>query len=333
MKWRYNPFPLVFSRGDEPTKLWCLEFFGLSNSTQAKECLLKLVKQQRADGCFVSNLDPEHWGIRETSRNVLLLLKGGLPAQGPNVHTAVTFILNHQNDDGGWSENHALRIPPSMVELSSEQSVTWVTADIIELLRQVGMGKRAECRAALRWLRSMQNRHGGWYCFAGAIGEQRDATGDPDSSAQITFLMREVYGERDEVYVKGRTLFEEHLDETARDVERGYWVRLRDGAREELDVYHLTHLLLSWPGDSPRRLQSGYDVSDHRVKRMMEALVAIQREDGGWRPFFSEQSSPLYTVLAVKVLILSGALSREGLSAQVEACSRQGSSLQRHPQR
>jgi hypothetical protein len=77
--------------------------------------------------------------------------------------------------------------------------------------------------------------------------------------------------------------------------------------------------LLSWLLDPPRRFQAGYDVADPRVKRMMKALVKIQRDDGGWRPFFAEESSPLYTALAVKVLILSGALARQDLAAMVEA--------------
>jgi hypothetical protein len=81
----------------------------------------------------------------------------------------------------------------------------------------------------------------------------------------------------------------------------------------------LTHLLLSWLLDPPRRFQSGYDAGDPRVKRMMEALVDIQREDGGWRPFWAEESSPVYTVLAVKALILSGALARKDLEGDVKA--------------
>jgi hypothetical protein len=319
MKLKHNPFPLIFDRGDETAKLACLEFFDLRDSPQAKECLLELIKQQRSDGAFPSRLDAENWGTRETARNTLLLLKVGLPPEGVNVDSAVTFILNHQRPDGGWSENPSLEIPPGLVELSNERSVTWLTADVVELLRQVGMEERPECQAALEWLRIMQNRHNGWYCFCGSVGDQRGATGDPDSTAQITFLLGEVYGEDDPIYRRGRKLFESYLDEYAQDAERGYWVRLRDGEREALDVYHLTHLLLSWLLDPPRRFQSGYDASDPRVRRVLEALIGIQRDDGGWRPFWAEESSPVYTVLAVKVLTLGGMLVREDLEADVKA--------------
>jgi squalene cyclase len=318
MKLKHNPFPLIFARGDETTKLVCLDFFGLRDSPQAKECLLKLIKQQRSDGAFPSRLDPENWGARETVRNTLLMLKIGLLPEGINVHAAVQFILNQQRPDSGWSENPSLVIPAEKVELSNEQGVTWITADVVELLRCMGMGECRECKAALEWLRAMQNRHGGWYSYSGSIGDQRGSTGDPDSTAQITFLMGEIYGENDPVYRKGRELFETHLDECVQDVERGYRIRLRDGERVGLDAYTLTHLLLSWLLDPPRRIQSGYDVRDPRVKRTMETLIEIQREDGGWHPFWSEESSPVYTALAVKVLVLSRVLAREDFEAAVK---------------
>ena len=52
---------------------------------------------------------------------------------------------------------------------------------------------------------------------------------------------------------------------------------------------------------------------------MMEALIDLRRQDGGWRPFFARESSPVYTYLAVKVLTLSKMLSREGLKPEVKA--------------
>jgi len=318
MKLKYDPFPLVFARGDEATRLACLEFLGQADSPQARKCLLGLSGQQHGDGTFPSRFDAGKWGMRETVRNALLMLRVGLPPQGINVDGAVRFILGQQRPEGGWSENPALAIPPGVIELSNERSVTWLTADVVELLRQVGMEECPECRAALAWLRGMQNRHGGWHCFAGSIGDQRGTAGDPDSTAQIAFLIGEIGGQDDPAYLKGAELYERHLDECVQDVERGYRVRLRDGKKEELDAYTLTHLLLSWVLDPPRRIRRGYDVRDPRVKEMMETLVGIQREDGGWRPFWTQESSPLYTVLAIKVLALSGALAKEDLQAGVQ---------------
>jgi hypothetical protein len=47
----------------------------------------------------------------------------------------------------------------------------------------------------------------------------------------------------------------------------------------------------------------------------MEALIDLQREDGGWRPFWAEESDPVYTLLAIKGLVLAGMLARGGLVA------------------
>jgi hypothetical protein len=314
-----DPFPLIFAQGNAVTRLACLAFFGLADSPRARMCLLSLIKGQRADGAFPSRFDAEQWGMRETVRNTLLFLAVGLPSDGVNVDVAVRFILRHQGADGGWSENRSLDIPPHVIELTNQQSVTWLTADAVELLRQVELEEGVECQAALAWLRSMQRSDGGWPCFTRHAADPQSARSDPDSTAQIAFLMRDIYGEHDPVYLRGKALFEQCLDEGARDADRGYRVRWRDGKKEPLDGYTLTALFSSWLLDPPRRFQAGYDATDPRVKRMMEALVGIQRDDGGWRPFWADESSPVYTALAVKVLVLAGTLAREDLETAVEA--------------
>lgn len=317
MALRYDPFPLILTQGDEATQLACLVVLGLADLPQAQDCLLQLVTRQRADGAHPSQLNPERWGMRETVRTTLLLLQAELPRTATNVADAVTLILERQNADGGWSENPALALPGEQTWVTGQRSITWLTADVVDLLRKVGQGESPACRRALAWLRATQTPDGGWPSVAWDVGGEGEARVDPDSTAQIAFLMGDIYGHEDVAYRKGEKLFERHLDRCARDAERGYWIRLRDGQKERLDVYHLTHLLLSWLLDPPRRFRAGYDVSDPRVRRMMEALLELQREDGGWRPFFAEDSSPVYTALAVRVLVLSGMLDRAALAERV----------------
>jgi hypothetical protein len=316
MTLRHDPFALIFGQGDEPTRLTCLVLFVLADSPQGNACLVRLLEGQRADGAFPSQLDPKTLGMQETVRHTLLLLKVGMPATGVNVSSAVQFVLQNQNPDGGWCENPALKLPPEQTWLSNEHSITWLTADVVDLLRQTGRGEGPECQAAVKWLRAMQKPGGAWPSLA---GEPQVGSVDPDATVQIGFLMGELYGEDDPAYRQARALFEGYLDACAQDAARGYRLRPRDGEREPLDVYTLTHLLLSWPLDPPRRFQRGYDATDSRVRRMMEALMEIQQDDGDWRPFFAEESSPVYTLLAVKVLILSRMLDREDLKAQIEA--------------
>jgi hypothetical protein len=318
MKLRYDPFPLIFSRGDAVTRLVTLQLFDLGDSPQGRGCLLEMIKRQRADGAFPSQLDAQQWGMRETVRSTLLLLRAGLPPRGVNTSSAVLHVLDHRNPDGGWSENPALETPTDQTWLSTERSIVWLTADTVDLLRQVGRADSQVCRRALKWLKATQTEPGGWPSIADPLGEQRARAEDPDATAQVTFLMRQVYGEHDPAYLRGRELFERDLDQCAQEAARGYWIRPRDGESQPLDVYHLTRLLLSWLLDSSHRIQSGYDISDPRIRRMMEALIDIQREDGGWRPFFAPESSPRYTALAVKTLVLSGMLERKGLNPYVD---------------
>jgi hypothetical protein len=322
MKLARDPFPLIFARGDEATKLACLEALGLSDSPRAQACLLRLVAGQRSDGAFPSQFAPGMWGTLETVRNTLLLIKLGLPAGGVNVASAVRFLLGRQRPDGGWGENPKLGLPSERTWLSGERSITWLTADGVDLLRQVGLAQSRECAAAVEWLRAMRNRQGGWPSLGAAKDGLPSEVSDPDATAHITFLMGEIYGEADAVYLKGRELYEGYLNECVLDVERGYRIRPRDGEREAIDVYHLTHLLLPWVLAPPRCFRRGYDAGDPRVKRLMETLVGIQRPDGGWYPFFDDASAPVYTVLAVKALILSGALPREDLKAWVTRYAR-----------
>ncbi len=49
----------------------------------------------------------------------------------------------------------------------------------------------------------------------------------------------------------------------------------------------------------------------------MEALIDIQAEDGGWRPFWASESDPGYTLLAIKTLVLSRAIKRDALQSRV----------------
>ena len=307
-----DPICFVLRESNKATKLHLLEFLGLLDTKEACDLILGLLKSQMPNGGFPSRFDETIASITRTCRTALLLLSCGIPREGLNIQSAVRFLRGLQKEDGGWSENPKLTIPKEVIELSSEKSVTWLTADIIELLREVGLEKSETCRKALRWLRRVQNEEGGWFMFKGAGFEGSD----PDSTAQITFLMKGIYGEDDPVYLKGKKLFERFLSDVARDAERGYYLA-PNGEKRENDIYHLTHLLLSSLVDKDRRIEAGYDLSDERVKKIVEAIVDSQLEDGGWRPFWKNESDPVYTVLTLKLLVSLDVLKRQDLRTRV----------------
>jgi hypothetical protein len=317
MRLKRDPTGFVLREGDDATRLHLLELVGLLDTKEAKELILRLLKSQRPNGGFPSRFDEKIAGITETCRTALLLRRCGIPSDALSIQSAVEFLLGFQRDDGGWSENPSLIIPEKVVELSSEKSVTWLTADVIELLREVGLAESDVRQKALNWLRSVQNEEGGWFMFEGDGFEGSD----PDSTAQITFLMKDVYGGDDPVYLKGRKLFESFLDSVASDAEREYYVA-PNGEKRENDIYHLTHLLLSSLVDKNSRIKTGYDLSDERVKKIVGAIVDSQCEDGGWRPFWANKSDPVYTMLTLKLLTSMDTLRVEDLRAHVSGIYR-----------
>lgn len=233
MTLKHDSVGFILKRGDDYTKLHLLEFLDLLDTKMAKDLVLTLLKSQMPSGGFPSKFDRQTEGVRETCRTALLLLKCEIPSHRLNIQPAVNSLLKHEREDGGWSENPELSIPEHIIELSNEKSVTWLTADVIKLLREVGLRNSEACQKALSWLRENQNEDGGWRMFEGGGFEGSD----PDSTAQILFMMKEIYGENNPVYLKGKPFFEEHLDELARDAERGYYTA-PSGEKRENDIYH-----------------------------------------------------------------------------------------------
>ena len=121
--------------------------------------------------------------------------------------------------------------------------------------------------------------------------------------------MRELYGEDDEVYKRGKERFEDYLTQLAEDAERGY--HIWQDKQEENDIYHLTHLL------DESIVKAGYDLHDPRVQKIIAAICETQRDDGGWRVFWSEGSDPSYSVYALELLVQLGVFPKEELRAQL----------------
>jgi hypothetical protein len=56
-----------------------------------------------------------------------------------------------------------------------------------------------------------------------------------------------------------------------------------------------------------------------KLKRDPFSLIFARGEDGGWSHFWAPGSSAVYTVLALRVLVESGALPRQDLEASAQA--------------
>jgi hypothetical protein len=310
MEFKYDPIPFIFKKGDSFTKLCVLEMVNLWDTPMGKELLLDLLKSQQKDGGFPSKIDSNYSGIKESERVANLLLKCQMPKDGLTLTSCIRFLLRNQTEDGGFRENLKLSIPPEVVGLSTEKSITWLTADMVDLLRQIGQENTKACQKAINWLRRIEMPEGGWGMLEG------DEEVDPDSSAQVTFLMKDLLGGEDTLYKRGIALFEQHLDLRAQEAEQGFYYL--KGEKHENEVYHLTHLLGQSIFSGKRGADSGYNIKDKRVKKILEALIAIQREDGGFRPFWSKKSDPLYTGLVLKIFLWTGAMGKRKIKSMID---------------
>lgn len=310
MQFKYNPVPFIFERGDPFTKLCVLEMVDLCNTPLGNKLLLDLLKTQNKDGGFPSKIDPKFSGVKETERIAFLLLRCGMPKDGLIVGSGIRFLLKNQTEEGGFRENSKLTIPPEMIELSNQKGVTWLTADMVDLLREMGQENTKAVLKAIHWLRRVETPEGGWGLF------EEDEGVDPDSNAQITFLMKELFGEEDPLYKRGIALFEKHLDQVAEDAQQGFC--LRKGEKEENDIYHLTHLLGQSFFSGERAADAGDDINDNRVKKVVEGIIKIQRENGGFKPFWSQESDPLYTGLVLRIFLGVKAMDKEKIKSMIE---------------
>jgi hypothetical protein len=310
MELKYNPVPFIFEKGEPYIKLSVLEMVDLWNTSTGEKLLLELLKTQNKDGGFPSRIDPKQSGVRKTERVAWLLSKCGIPQEGLALSSCMKFLLKHQTGEGGFIENPKIDIPESMNWVSNQKGVTWLTVDIVDILRLFGRESAKVCQKAINWLRRMELPGGGWSAVEGL------ETVDPDSSTAGTFLMKDLLGEEDTLYKRGRELYEKHLNQTAADAELGF--HIWNEKKVENDVYHLTHLLGQSFFSGKRGADSGYDIKDPRIKKIMQGIVRIQREDGGFRPYWSQESDPLYTGLVVNILLWVKAMEKKKIKIMIE---------------
>jgi hypothetical protein len=295
-KLKHNPIPFIIKHAGDTAKLSLLLKIGLLETKLAKDLLLTILKKQNPDGGFPNQFDKKASGLKTTYSTVFLLVRCGMPVQSFSVQGALSFILKQQRLDGGFAEARDVPIPEWMTWESKEKSVTYYTARVIELLHLMGMSDTEAFKRAVSWLRGMQHPDGTYPVYEGSET-------DPDTTVGVTFLMRELYGEHDEVYKLGKERFEEYLTELAEDAERGY--HFYQGKREENDIYHLTRIL------HEPVIAAGYDLRDPRVRKIITGICEAQQPDGGWRVFWTEGSDPSYSVYALELLLLLKAISEE----------------------
>lgn len=136
------------------------------------------------------------------------------------------------------------------------------------------------------------------------------ASVDRDATTGILFTMRDLFGESDAVFRRGRPRYEEYLSAVAEDARRGR--RYFEGEPKDNDIYHLTFLL------NEATARAGYGLRDSRARAIVQAIFETQRSDGGWK-FWTDEGDPRYSVEALRCLVWVGALAREEVARMLRA--------------
>ena len=312
-KLKKNPSNLILDSENEFVILHFLKLFDLQDSDLAKKLLSNLLKTQLSDGSFPSEYDSNFGSIKNTCRITHLLLDYDFLQSDQVISSAIDFLLSKQNQDGGWCENPEIKIPEEVIELSTENSITWLTADVVDLIHRVGKEETDAYNNALSWIIDIQNHEGGW-----TMWRKEKYGSDSDSTAQILFMLKDYCSVEYFSWQKGLALYERFLNEREEEAKQGYYIEPLTHKKKKNDIYTLSHLLLSSLTDKDRRIKFGYNMNDLRVRTIVEEIINIQNQDGGWNPFWQKESDPTYTVLALKLLVLLELVAKEEIRNYIQ---------------
>jgi hypothetical protein len=294
-----NPFPLILSRGDPLFVLQILATIDRLGTGHGFNSLTAVVSTQRKDAGFPRNLQKGSPSSVKTTYRVLRTLNTvGVDKRSHIMTSALNWLLNWQESDGGWHENITIDLPKWMTWESTSQSVTWYTCQIGKLLLELKMQNTKAFKKIIDFLVTSELPTGGWSAVVGLDGP------DPDSTAGIGDFLSEVLGRRHPAASRARKIFDRSMDNLVAKVKR---------ERVE-DAYELTHLIFE------KRPNLMYRKGDERVSTLLKTLIEAQRNDGGWITFYSEGKPDVpISVFSLQVLLFHGIVEKSSLQNMFDA--------------
>jgi len=293
IKLKKNPFPFILSKGDPLSILQILTTIDRLGTKPGFSSLTALISIQNEDAGFPRNLQKgQPSSIKSTYRVLQALLRAGVDKRSYIMTSALDWLLKWQEIDGGWHENVAVILPEWMTWESTSQSVTWYTCQIGKLLQQLKMQNTKAFKKIIDFFVKSELPDGGWGAVVGRDGP------DPDSTAGIGDFLAPILGKKHPAISRTKKMFESNLANLLSKLEK----------EKVEDAYELTHLVF----ESPSNLM--YQKGDRRIMALLEALVEVQRGDGGWLTFYSEGKSDVpITVFSLQVLVSHGIISESML--------------------
>jgi len=277
---RYDALKYIHTHGNARDRLRVWAALGRAESRQAQRALQELLAQQNKDGGWSWRMDTHRpSSVTDTARTVEALTSAGLAPDHAVLQRATAFLYPLQREDGGWTENPALRnhIPWDWEWYSVDYGSPSTTAQALYTLHLVGHEKDKVVKRGLRFLRRAQNEESGW---PGHVGPTYPYGTDWASMFPIIRALRAWDGRSRVQAIVDRAV-------TAIKSHRGGWATPVDNPLD-------TFLLL------------GYGLSHPDVQEALEQLVAAQRLDGGWNWFGDLPSSPGQTANWIVALVGAG---------------------------
>jgi hypothetical protein len=175
---RYDAISYVMENGNPLHRLKLARILGREGDYEP--LVDELLSLQNSDGGWPWRLEEGNpSGVSDTAKTLELLAGLGVdPGSGP-IRRAVSYLLDLQNEDGGWSESPELdgAVPEEWTWVSTRHS-GYQTADAVNALAEAGYSG-GEIDRALDFLRTAQNDEGGWPSHVG-----------PDSQTRTTWRRR-----------------------------------------------------------------------------------------------------------------------------------------------
>jgi len=280
MKLRYDAVSYVLKNGNSYHRLKMLMTLG-GREEDRKKLTIEIKRLQNSDGGWPWQLEKGRpSGVSQTARTLELLLKAGEDKNSDTVRRAVSFLLQKQNPDGGWSENPELEgiIPKEHNWISTRYS-GFQTADVILALAEAGYASDARVLTALSFLREAQNEEGGWPSY---VGPEYPYEGSDIATTDHIVLAFLTLGEPRNSNVLNNAV-------KALLKHRKDWDSPIDAATA-LNAF----LMLDYP------LEHQY------VNELVKNLVESQKPDGGWNWFGDLPSNPAQTVDCIEQLAKCG---------------------------
>lgn len=299
-----NPFPFILSKGDPISLLQILTTIDRLGTRHGFNSLTTIVSTQNDDGGFPRDFQKGFpSSVKTTYRTLKILHKVGIDKRSYIMNSALNWLINQQNTDGGWHENPAINLPEWMTWESTSKSVTWYTCQIGILLQQLQMQNTDTFRKIINFFASSELPNGGWSAVIG-LNER-----DDDSTVGIADFLAQVLGERYPAVSRARNIFDSSM---AKLIARVKSERVED-------AYELTHIIFENPQNSM------YRTGDERVNTLLRALVEAQREDGGWLTFYSGGKSDVpMSVYSLQILVSYGVLDKSILQNMFDVALKEG---------